>query len=125
MRTAEEIQQLAEKFWVDEAFADDASLRTYNHIIILEAHKLCQAWDLDGLEDWLALFRHAEPRCREEPLLTRYEHGLLLITLSIASTHSAMGSFDTAYLLAEQILDLLRLQDDRRAKLGLMELGNS
>jgi len=125
MRTPEEIQQPAEKFWVEEAFADEDALRSYAGVIVDEVQKLCQDWDIDGVEGWLAVYRCAEPRCREEPLATAYEHSLLLITLSIASTHAAMGSFDTMYLLAEQILQLLSAGDERRAKLGLKSRGNS
>jgi len=125
MRTAAEVQRLAEQFWVDEAFTDRDAMQPYRHAMVKEIHHLCQAWDFEGMEDWLAVYRCAEPRCREEPLATVYEHGLMLITFSIASSHAAMGSFDTMYVLAEQILELLRVQEERRAKLGLMELGNS
>jgi hypothetical protein len=125
MRSADEIQHLAEKFWVDEAFVDEAALRSYNHAILKEVHKLCQAWDLEGIEDWLAVHRCAEPRCREEPFATAYEHYLMLMTISIAGTHAAMGSFNTMYTLAEQVLDLLSTGDERRAKLGLLMRPNS
>lgn len=125
MRTPEEIRRLARDFWVDEAFTGEDALRVYNHQIIAGVHKLCQAWDLDNVEDWLAVYRYAESRCSEEPLRTQYEHGLMLITLSVAGTHSAMGSFDTMYELLSQILELLSSQEVRRARLGLQRLGNS
>jgi hypothetical protein len=101
MKTARQIQSTAEQFWEDAAFASEAALLSRIHIIQSKIYVLCQNRDVDGVEQWLAVYRYAESRCRKEPLAAIYEHGIRLITLTIDSTYSS---------------DVLHAFDERRAR---------
>jgi hypothetical protein len=96
MRTDRDVRCIAEKFWEDEAFASEAALLSYIQLIQKEIYRLCQNWDIDGVENWLAVYRFGESRCRKEPLATVYKQGIRLLTLTIDCTYSTdvLHTFD-------------------------------